>query len=170
MESSVKNVKISIRLEKNICSPIHTREKIVKRINDLYIIFYKHTPNLANVTGIRKITDVENTVKIVENLFNIKSVYYEINCIMISVKSKRNIKLDKIPHILDCKEYFFDYDQELFSGAFLKPVKKGKLPTILLFHTSTFQIFGRNIEKMRYAYDLIQSILKKYENSLIPDQ
>ena len=158
MEKYIRNIKISVHLDKNICNPEKSREKIMKRVKDLHIIIYIHTPNLANLTGIRTMQDIPKCIQIVENLFSVKSIKYEINCIMLSVKSRKIVKLQSIQDLLP-EEYYADYNPEIFCGTFIKPKIKAKYPTIIVFHTGSFQIFSKNIENMEYSYSLIKSII-----------
>merc|ERR1712015_31511 len=158
MEEYIRNIKISVHLDKNICNPVKSREKIMKRVKDLHIIIYIHTPNLANLTGIRTMEDIPKCIQILENLFSVKSINYEINCIMLSVKSRKIVKLQSIKDLLP-QEYHFDYNPEIFSGAFLKYKIKNNYSTIIIFHTGAFQIFSKNLEMMENSYLLIESII-----------
>ena len=162
MEECIQNVKISVFLDKNICTPSKSRKKIMKRVENLHLCVYSHSPHLINVTGIKKISDIEKSVQIVEHLYSSTCIKYTINCIMISCKTQKRTKLESIPELLSlgvAVNYYFDYNQELFCGAFLKPKIQRKFPTILIFHTGSFQIFGKDIEKIRSAFDLTQKII-----------
>ena len=158
MNEYIRNIKISVHLDKNICTPVKSRQKIMKRVKGLHIIIYIHTPNLANLTGIRTMEDIPKCIQIVENLFSVKSVNYEINCIMLSVKSRKIVKLQSIKDLLP-QEYQFDYNPEIFSGAFLKYRIKNNYSTIIIFHTGSFPIFTKNLEMLENSYLLIESII-----------
>ena len=158
MNEYIRNIKISVHLDKNICTPVKSRQKIMKQVKDLHIIIYIHTPNLANLTGIRTMEDIPKCIQILENLFSVKSINYEINCIMLSVKSRKIVKLQSIKDLLP-QEYYFDYNPEIFCGAFLKHKIKNNYSTIIVFHTGSFQIFSKNIQIMEQSYLLIQSII-----------
>ena len=72
------------------------------------------------------------------------------------------MKLDLIPILLSgglCHDYFLDYNQELFCEAFLKPIVHGLYQTIILFHTGSFKIFGKDLEKMENSHILVQKII-----------
>ena len=168
MEKCIKNIKISIKISTDICAREKSREKIFKYIDNFHIIIYKHTPNLVNLTGIRSLDQIPKAISSVEELFQTKSISYKINCIMLSIKKfKKIIKLEKIPPILQLldSEYTFDFNQEIFSGGFLK---REDFPTIILFHTASFQIFATDIEKMHYSYNMMNMLLERYFQKQYP--
>ena len=163
MESHIKNIKIAVYLQENFCQPIKSRQKMFFRINNLHITLYKHSPSLLNVTGVKSLCKIEDTMQLVENFFKIKIIEYKINCIMLSEKTKTRLKLEEIPGILPTlsNQFLFDYNPEIFSAAFLKPYQNNKLPTILMFFNGTIQIFAKDTQMLSLGYSITQSIFSK---------
>ena len=158
MEVYIKNVKISLYLKENLFAAEKSREKIFHHVQNLHITIYKHTPNLVNITSIKSLKNIDSCIKLVENYFNVKHARYEINCIMISFKASQTIKIRNIQNVLNMfsTDYRCEYNAELFSGAILKSKVRGLFPTIIIFHTGTFQIFG--VQNLEYAFSLAQQL------------
>ena len=157
MDSYIKNVKISLFLKRNLFAVEKSREKIFHRLQNLHLTIYKHSPSLINITGIKSLNLISESILLVENFFNVEHSRYDINCIMISFKASQKIRLRMIQNVLNMfsNHYRCEFHPELFSGAILK---SDIYPTILLFHTASFQIFGKRIEHLEYAFELAQRL------------
>ena len=161
----IKNIKITIYLQKELFPPYKSREKIFHFINSFHITIYKHSPSLVNVTKIKNHQDIIRSILSVKNFFNVDIKNYKVNCIMSSFKYKNCLKLELIPPILEfiTQDYFLDFNPEIFSGCFLKSKIKGLFPTITLFHSGTVQVFSKSFEKTNEAHNLINSLLPVIE-------
>ena len=132
-------------------------------MNSWYFTIFHHTPNHVNVTGIKRIEDIEKVISYLECEYNNKCIKHQIDCAMVSHKDNKKIKMNVIASVLKniSSLYYVDYEPEIFSGAFLKPNNRD-YPTINLFYTGSFQLIGgKSFEKIDESIILVQNLIQK---------
>lgn len=160
------NIKISIYFERDLIPKKKSNEKNIFHMNSWTITIYLHSPNHANVTGIREKDEIRRVIYQLEEKFAVKSTHHCIDSAMVSHKDNKRLKIDKIRKALQpfSALYHMDYEPEIFSGIFLKPTHR-QSPTINLFFTGSYQLLGgKTFDLIEKSIQIVQTVIK---NSLI---
>lgn len=124
------------------------------------IRIYKHSPHLINVTGIKKIDEVDQIKDELEEKFSIKIEKTRIDNLMASRRVKFIFDFEKIiqsmkKNDLD-KVFYVSYDQETYAQRiFLKPREK-PCPSIQLLYTGSVTVMGcKSFEDLNFCQRVI---------------
>ena len=129
----LKDIKLRFIFEKKIVKALN--RSLIWKIDGLSFSIYKDSPTFVNVTGLKSLDDIEHYKLETEKLFTQKVVKVGIDNTFFSKKDCKNIDMRSLYNYLkDDKNYFCDYNIELFAGMYLQPKDKF-YPTILLFRT-----------------------------------
>ena len=82
-----------------------------------------------------------------------------------SHKDTKLLKIDTIFEQFDKENtlFYIDFQPELFTGIYLKPYDR-QFPTILLFHTGSYQLIGgKDFKKVYQSQKFIQELIAKCE-------
>ena len=160
--SVVKNEKSCI-FENNIVKN-ENRQIIWKNGNYTFTI-YRYTPKLINITGVKSAEEIEQQKTLMEEMFKQKVLQVRIDNTFFSKKDYKNIDmLTLYKYVKENKDYFVNYNIELFAGMYLHPINK-LYPTILVFRTGSYILMGGKSLKLLYeseqfVKDLIQMFKK----------
>ena len=140
-----QNIKCSFYFQKSLIEDRTSERQIIFKIDKIKVTIYAKCPTLLNATGLRSSKDIQYYKQLFEEKYGQKCKSVNIDNIFLSKKGFKNMEMSKMYKYL--KEYYSDiyrvhYDIELFPAMFLYP-KQDNLPTVLLFHTSTYQFIGR---------------------------
>ena len=159
----LNNIKVSFVFENNVV-PYEKKQYIWKNGKHTFTI-YKHNPKLINVTGIKSAIEIEQQKCLMEEKFKQKMVKVRIDNTFFSKKDYKNIDMIALYCIMkENKDYYVNYNIELFAGMYLHPINK-LFPTILVFRTGSFTLMGGKCFKAVYESEkficcLIQKFMK----------
>ena len=157
------NVKISLHFGKDLFGKEKSNKKIFTHIKRWTITQYCSTPSHVHVTGIRCMSEIKDVVQVLESMYNQKCLKININSMLHSHKDTKNLKFDTILEQFNSKQFYIDYQPELFTGAFLKPYDRS-FPTILLFYTGSFQLIGgKDFQKVQQSQKFVEELIAKCE-------
>ena len=160
--SVVKNEK-SFIFENNIVKN-ENRQIIWKNGNYTFTI-YRYTPKLINITGVKSAEEIEQQKTLMEEMFKQKVLQVRIDNTFFSKKDYKNIDMPALyKYVKENKDYFVNYNIELFAGMYLHPTNK-LYPTIIVFRTGSYILMGGKSLKLLYeseqfVKDLIQMFKK----------
>ena len=76
---------------------------------------------------------------------------------------KNDDKCSLYTHLKENKDYFIDYNIELFAGMYLQPKDK-QYPTIIIFRTGSYTLMGGKSIKVVYESEqFMQHLIEKFE-------
>ena len=159
----LKNIKVRFIFENDVITK--PKRQIIWKNGKLSFSIYKDAIKFINVTGLKSLREIEQQKSAMEDLFKQKIINVKIDNIFFSKKDDKNIDmLSLYNHLKGVKNYFCNYNIELFSGMYLHPLNK-LYPTILLFRTGSYTLMGgkslKNIyESENFVKDLIQMFEK----------
>ena len=148
-------------LSKNMFTPIKSRKKNFFSFSKFHVTIYTHSPNKVNVTGFRNLNLIPEIISEIESFFSVECINHKIDCVMLSFKGDSLLRLNNIKnhHSLFSDIFYIDYNPEIFNALHLKPRSFLTFqPTINIFHTGSFQIFGRDIDKIKNALILLEKL------------
>ena len=159
----LKNIKVRFIFENNVITK--PKRQIIWKNGKLSFSIYKDSIKFINVTGLSSLQEIEQQKLAMEDLFQQKIINVKNDNIFFSKKDNKNIDMISLyKHLKEVKEYFCNYNIELFSGMYLHPVNK-LYPTILLFRTGSYTLMGGKslkaiYESEHFVKDLIQKFKK----------
>ena len=66
-------------------------------------------------------------------------------------------------HLKENKDYFIDYNIELFAGMYLQPKDK-QYPTIIIFRTGSYTFMGgKSLKRIYESEQFMQHLIEKFE-------
>ena len=113
----------------------------------------------------KSLQEIEQQKLAMEELFKQKIINVKIDNMFFSKKDKKNLDMCLLYNYLkENKNYFCNYNIELFAGMYLHPINK-LYPTILLFRTGSYTLMGGKSlkyihESEHFVKDLIQMFKK----------
>ena len=162
------NIKVSLHFEHPFFKKERSSKKTVTKLRNWTLIQYMHSPNLINLTGLKSREEVFEAIYVIEKEYQNKCINSQIDCCMISHKDNKCIHLfDVVNHLRNITNlYYVDFEPELFTGCFLKPYNRS-YPTINLFYTASYQLFGgKSIEKIEEALKIVQELIQKCQDGM----
>ena len=101
---------------------------------------------------------------LVEEIYQQKVISVKIDNIFYSKKDYKNIDMNSLySYIKENKDYFCNYNIELFAGMYLHPSNK-LYPTILVFRTGSYQIMGGKSLKLIYKSEIfVKDLIQMFD-------
>lgn len=136
----IRNIKLRFIFEKNVI--VKPNKQIIWRNGKTTFSIYRDATNFINVTGLKNLRDIKQQKLAMEELFKQNIISVKIDNIFCSKKDEKNIDMSSLyNYIKGFKDYFCNYNIELFAGMYLHPSDKN-YPTILLFRTGSYTLLG----------------------------
>ena len=160
----IKNIKIRFIFKKDVI--VKTNSQIIWRNGKITFSIYRDAKKFINVTGLRSLQEIKQQKLAMEKLFNQNIISVKIDNIFYSKKDNKNLDMHSLYNYLkQRKDYFCDYNIELFAGMYLHPANK-IYPTILVFRTGSYTLLGAKsikviLESENFVTDLIHKFDKK---------
>ena len=154
----VKNIKVRFIFERDIIEKAN--RQIIWRNGKSTFSIYRGATKFINVTGLKSLQEIKQQKLAMEKLFQQIIISVKIDNIFYSKKDYKNIDMHSLYNYLkDRKDYFCNYNIELFAGMYLHPTNKN-YPTILLFRTGSYTLMGGKsmkliLESENFVTDLI---------------
>ena len=162
------NIKISLTFKNPFYKKEKSRKKIVSKVKSWTMIQYLHSPKLVNLTGLKSRDEVLLAIHFIEKEYQNECIHSQIDCCMISHRDNKRINLcDAVNELKKVTNLFYaNFDPELFTGCFLKPYDR-TYPTINLFHTGSYQLFGgKSIEKIEESIKIVLKLIYNCQNGV----
>ena len=158
----LNNIKASFIFENNVVNN-EKRQSIWKNGNYTFTI-YNHTPKLINITGVKTTEEIEQQKTLLEEMFNQRVLQVRIDNTFFSKKDYKNIDMPSLyKYMKENKDYFVNYNIELFAGMYLLPVNK-MYPTILLFRTASYILMGGKSLKLIYESEqFVKNLIQMFK-------
>jgi TATA-box binding protein (TBP) (component of TFIID and TFIIIB) len=159
----LKNIKVRYIFENDLVKK--PNKQIIWKNEKLSFSIYKDAIKFINVTGLKSLQEIEQQKLAMEELFKQKIINVKIDNMFFSKKDKKNLDMCLLYNYLkENKNYFCNYNIELFAGMYLHPINK-LYPTILLFRTGSYTLMGGKSlkyihESEHFVKDLIQMFKK----------
>ena len=159
----IKNIKVRFIFEKDVI--VKSNSQIIWRNGKSTFSIYKDARNFINVTGLKSLQEIKQQKLVVEKLFKQKITTVKIDNIFYSKKDYKNLDMHSLySYLKDRKDFFCNYNIELFAGMILHPANKN-YPTILLFRTGSYTLMGGKsmkliLESEKFVIDLIRMFEK----------
>ena len=142
----IKNIKVRFIFEKDVIAK--SNSQIIWRNGKSTFSIYKDARNFINVTGLKSLQEIKQQKLVVEKLFKQKITTVKIDNIFYSKKDYKNLDMYSLySYLKDRKDFFCNYNIELFAGMILHPANKN-YPTILLFRTGSYTLMGGKSMKL----------------------
>ena len=157
----LNNIKASFIFENNVIQ--NGKKQVIWKNGNFTFTIYKHTQQLVNVTGLKRAEEIEQQKTLIEELFQQKVKKVRIDNVFFSKKDYKNIDMCSLYNDLkENKDYFIDYNIEVFAGMYLHP--KDKLyPTMIIFRTGSYKVMGGKSLKIVYECELfLKLLIQKY--------
>ena len=158
----LKNIKVRFIFENDVVKNVNS-QIIWKNANFSFSI-YKHARKFINVTGLKNLHEIEEQKLAMEKLFDQKIITVKIDNIFFSKKDTKNLNMYLLyNHLRGNKQYFCNYNIELFAGMYLHPINK-LYPTILLFRTGSYSLMGGKCLKYIYESEyFVKDLIQMFE-------
>ena len=149
----IKNIKVRFIFEKDVI--VKPKKQIIWRDGKSTFSIYKDSRKFINVTGLKSLQEIKQQKLAMEKLVKQNIVSVKIDNIFYSKKDSKNVDMGSLYK----KDYFCNYNIELFAGMYLHPSNKS-YPTILLFRTGSYSLMGSKylkfiLESENFVQDLI---------------
>ena len=157
----LNNIKASFIFENNVIQ--NGNKQVIWKNGNFTFTIYKHTQQLVNVTGLKSAEEIEQQKTLIEELFQQKVKKVRIDNVFFSKKDYKNIDMCSLYNGLkETRDYFIDYNIEVFAGMYLHP--KDKIyPTMIIFRTGSYIIMGGKSLKIVYECELfLKTLVQKY--------
>ena len=154
----IKNIKVRFIFEKDVI--VKPNKQIIWRNGKSTFSIYKGATKFINVTGMKSVQEIKQQKLAMEKLFKQNIISVKIDNIFYSKKDDKNLDMHSLYNYLkDRKDYFCNYNIELFAGMYLHPTNKN-YPTILMFRTGSYTLMGGKsmkliLESESFVEDLI---------------
>ena len=136
----IKNIKVRFIFEKDVI--VKPNKQIIWRNGKSTFSIYKDSRKFINVTGLKSLQEIKQQKLAMEKLFKQNIISVKLDNIFYSKKDYKNLDMYSLYNYLkDGKDYFCNYNIELFAGMYLHPTNKN-YPTILLFRTGSYTLMG----------------------------
>ena len=159
----IKNIKVRFIFERDVI--VKPNRQIIWRNGKATFSIYRGATKFINVTGLKSLQEIKQQKLLVEKLFKQNIISVKIDNIFYSKKDYKNLDMYSLYNYLkDRKDYFCNYNIELFAGMYLHPANKN-YPTILLFRTGSYSLMGGKsmkliLESEKFVTDLIHMFRK----------
>ena len=160
----IKNIKVRFIFEKDVI--VKPNRQIIWRNGKATFSIYRCATKFINVTGLKSVQEIKHQKLAMEKLFKQNIISVKIDNIFYSKKDSKNVDMGSLYNYLKGrKDYFCNYNIELFAGMYLHPSNKS-YPTILLFRTGSYSLMGSKylkfiLESENFVQDLIHMFEKK---------
>jgi len=160
----LNNIKASFIFKKSIIQ--NKNKQVIWKNGNFTFTIYKRSQQLVNVTGLKTIEEVEQQKKLIEELFQQKVLKVRIDNTFFSKKDYKNIDMCALYNDLKGKkDYFVDYNIEVFAGMYLHP-KDREYPTMIIFRTGSYIMMGGKSLKIVFESELfLKRLILKYLKS-----
>ena len=160
----LNNIKASFIFENNVIQ--NENKQVIWKNGNFTFTIYKHSQQLVNVTGLKSAEEIEQQKKLIEEMFQQKVKKVRIDNVFFSKKDYKNIDMCSLYNELkENKDYFINYNIELFAGMYVHPKYK-QYPTMIVFRTGSYTIMGGKSIKIVYECELfLKSLIDKYLKS-----
>ena len=145
---------------------VKPNRQIIWRNGKSTFSIYKDATKFINVTGLKSLQEIKQQKLAMEKLFKQNIISVKIDNVFYSKKDYKNLDMHSLYNYLkQRKDYFCDYNIELFAGMYLHPANK-IYPTILVFRTGSYTLLGGKsikviLESENFVTDLIHKFDKK---------
>ena len=158
----LKNIKLRFIFKKDIL--VQPKKQLIWRDGKSTFSIYKDATKFINVTGVKSLKEIEQKKITIEKLFKQRIISVKIDNIFYSKRDFRNIDMRGLyTYIRGNKDYFCNYNIELFAGMYLHPSNKN-YPTILLFRTGSYTLLGSKYLKfILESENFVQDLIHKFE-------
>ena len=158
----LKNIKLRFIFKKDIL--VQPKKPLIWRDGKSTFSIYKDATKFINVTGVKSLKEIEQKRITIEKLFKQRIISVKIDNIFYSKRDFRNIDMRGLyTYIRGNKDYFCNYNIELFAGMYLHPSNKN-YPTILLFRTGSYTLLGSKYLKfILESENFVQDLIHKFE-------
>ena len=158
----LKNIKVRFIFKDDIITKAN--KQIIWKNGKSTFSIYKDATKFINVTGLKSLQEIKQQKLAMEDRFKQKIIDVKIDNIFFSKKDDKNINMHSLYNYLKgVKNYFCNYNIELFSGMYLHPLNK-LYPTILLFRTGSYTLMGGKSLKVIYESEhFVKHLIDKFE-------
>ena len=158
----LKNIKLRFIFKKDIL--VQPKKQLIWRDGKSTFSIYKDATKFINVTGLKSLKEIEQKKISIEKLFKQRIIRVKIYNIFYSKRDFRNIDMRALyTYIRGNKDYFCNYNIELFAGMYLHPSDKN-YPTILLFRTGSYTLLGSKYLKfILESENFVQDLIHRFE-------
>ena len=173
MSLTCKNLKVSfvckydvdVRLVQHKHSISKHRISNTFKQEELGVVFtvYNHTLQTLHCTGIKQAHSIDRIIEFIEIVLKNEVLSSRIDNSLFTCKQSSSISLSGVINkvgVLKDPIYYCTLSTEIFPGLFLKPVlKKTGLPSVILFHNSSYVLIGgKSIRKVKAADLFVKAI------------
>ena len=158
----LKNIKVRFIFEKDVV--IKPTTQLIWKNEEITFSIYKDATNFINVTRLKNLQQIEQQKLLMEECFKQKIIETKIDNTFFSKKDHKNIDMCSLYNYLKGnKDYFCNYNIELFAGMYLHPSNK-IYPTILLFRTGSYTLMGGKSIKAIYESEyFVKNLVHKFK-------
>ena len=157
----LNNIKASFIFENSVLK--NQNKQVIWKNGNFTFTIYKHSQHLLNVTGLKSAEEIEQQKSVIEEMFQQEVKKVRIDNVFFSKKDYKNIDMCSLYNDLkENKDYFIDYNIEVFAGMYLHPKDK-QYPTMIIFRTGSFTIMGGKSIKIIYECEFfLKTLIQKY--------
>ena len=158
----IKNIKVRFIFEKDVIEK--TNKHVIWRNGKSTFSIYKDSRKFINVTGLKSVQEIKHQKLAMEKLFKQNIISVKIDNIFYSKKDSKNVDMGSLYNYLKGrKDYFCNYNIELFAGMYLHPSNK-VYPTILLFRTGSYTFMGgKSMKLILESENFVQDLIHRFE-------
>ena len=158
----LKNIKVRFIFENDLVKK--PNKQIIWKNEKLSFSIYKDATKFINVTGLKSLQEIEQQKLAMEELFKQKIVTVKIDNVFFSKKDNKNLDMCLLYNYLkENKNYFCNYNIELFAGMYLHPTNK-LYPTILLFRTGSYTLMGgKSLKYIHESEHLVKDLIQMFK-------
>ena len=158
----VKNIKVRFIFDKDVI--VKSKRQIIWRNGKSTFSIYRGATNFINVTGLKSVQEIKQQKLAMEKLFKQNIISVKIDNIFYSKKDSKNVDMGSLYNYLKGrKDYFCNYNIELFAGMYLHPSNK-VYPTILLFRTASYTLMGcKSMKLILESENFVQDLIHMFE-------
>ena len=162
MELKLKNIKASFLFKNNVVK--NQNKQIIWKNGNFIFTIYRCSQKLVNVTGLKRAEEIEQQKNVLEEMFQQKVLKVRIDNTFFSKKGYKNVDMSSLySHLKENKDYFIDYNIELFAGMYLQPKDK-QYPTIIIFRTGSYTFMGgKSLKRIYESEQFMQHLIEKFE-------
>ena len=158
----IKNIKVRFVFKSDIIEK--QKKQIIWKNGKFTSTIYGGATKFINVTGLKNSREIKQQKLLVEEIYQQKVISVKIDNIFYSKKDYKNIDMNSLySYIKENKDYFCNYNIEMFAGMYLHPSNK-LYPTILVFRTGSYQIMGGKSLKLIYKSEIfVKELIQMFE-------
>ena len=158
----IKNIKVRFLFKSDIIEK--QKKQIIWKNGKFTFSIYGGATKFINVTGLKNSREIKQQKLLVEEIYQQKVISVKIDNIFYSKKDYKNIDMNSLySYFKENKDYFCNYNIEMFAGMYLHPSNK-LYPTILVFRTGSYQIMGGKSLKLIYKSEIfVKELIQMFE-------